>query len=731
MNNFLSQDLIPYLKSIGKQLDTRHIWAFQRLGLLTIEDILRYAPARYINYDMAGEVEDVADKQNTTITGFIEKINIRKSWKSKINMCEAQIIYNDKKIKLFWFNQPYIGNMYKEGQSVLLSGKIEIKESKTGVQSYIMSNPHIEEIREMPSAANLFTNGTGTSIESNIIPVYNECKFMTSKYLSVCIKKILSDKRISMIIDPLPATHRDEMKLPNLINTIKMLHFPKSDNDWRAARKRLLFEEIFYLQLNIEKEKGLRQDNLSYKISINDKVLKDFFKKENITPTGAQNKVIREILNDLSSGKNMSRLLEGDVGSGKTLVAVAAMIATINNKRDDNKIGTPLQVVYLAPTDILAKQQFENCIHFFQNHNIEIGYLSSKESLKYPSKILEGGKQVPTKISKPQLLKWIAGGNISILVGTHSVTKKSVEFKDLALIIIDEQHRFGVKTRADIAHKRSDTRLEIPHLLSMSATPIPRSLALTIFGDLDLSIIDEMPLGRRPIITRLCRQTDYDEVYNNIRNEINNGRQVYVICNKINDDEDGKKSVESELKKLKTVFPEYNISSVNGKTEKGLRDNIMSDFKNNKINILISTTVIEVGVNVPNATVMLIENAEKFGLAQLHQIRGRVGRGEHQSYCYIFSENHNDVTVNRLNNFVKSNNGFELADIDLKERGPGALVSYRQSGLTDIAMEGIQNIKLVEHCKRLAKIIIAEDIELKNYPLLQEKVKLLSEMHLE
>ncbi|MCX8513673.1 MAG: helicase-related protein [Candidatus Pacebacteria bacterium] len=325
----------------------------------------------------------------------------------------------------------------------------------------------------------------------------------------------------------------------------------------------------------------------------------------------------------------------------------------------------------------------------------------------------------------------MADGNISILIGTHSVTKKSVEFKDLALIIIDEQHRFGVKTRADIAHKRNDNRLEIPHLLSMSATPIPRSLALTIFGDLDLSIIDEMPVGRKKIITKLCRQTDYDEVYDNIRSEINNGRQVYIICNKINDDEDGKKSIDSELKKIRSIFPEYNISSVHGKTEKGVRDAIMSDFKNNKINILISTTVIEVGVNVPNATIMLIENAEKFGLAQLHQIRGRVGRGDYQSYCYIFSENYSDVTVTRLNNFVKSNNGFDLAEIDLKERGPGALISYRQSGLTDIAMEGIQNIKLVEICKRLAKSLIQEDIELNNYPLLQEKLKMLSEMHLE
>ena len=311
------------------------------------------------------------------------------------------------------------------------------------------------------------------------------------------------------------------------------------------------------------------------------------------------------------------------------------------------------------------------------------------------------------------------------------MTKKSVDFKDLALIIIDEQHRFGVKTRADIAHKRNENRKEIPHLLSMSATPIPRSLALTIFGDLDISIIDELPAGRKNIITQLCRQTDYDDIYNKIREELKNNHQVYIICNKINDDEDGKKSVESELKKIKKIFPEYAISSIHGKTEKSTRDRVMMDFKNNIINILISTTVIEVGVNVPNATIILIENAEKFGLAQLHQMRGRVGRSEYQSYCYIFSENYNDVTVNRLNNFVNSNNGFDLAEKDLKERGPGALISYRQSGLTDIAMEGIQNIKLVEHCKRLAKDIIDKDIELNNYPLLQEKINLLSQMHLE
>ena len=747
MNHFLEQDLLQYLQKAGKKIDERHIWAFNRLGLKTIEDILRYSPARYINYNLGISSDDFAVGNKITIYGYIEKINIRKSWKSKINMCEAEIIYNNNRIKLFWFNQPYIGNMYKNGQAVLISGKLEektknkdndskndsVNNSKNNSKNnYIMSNPFIEAIDKIPESKNLFNQDNGDKIiEDNIIAIYNECKFMTSKYLSICIKKILTDRNLKNIIDPLPDNVIQEMKLTNIIDSFKRLHFPKNDNDWKVAKKRFLFEEIFYLQLNIQKEKMLRLDNLSYKIKVDNNILKDFFKKENITPTNAQNKVIKEILNDLSSGNNMSRLLEGDVGSGKTLVAVAAIIATINNKRDNKKIGTPLQVVYLAPTDILAKQQFENCIQFFQNHNIEIGYLSSKETLKYPSKILENGKQVATKISKTQLLKWLSEGNISILIGTHSVTKKSVDFKDLALIIIDEQHRFGVKTRADIAHKRNENRKEIPHLLSMSATPIPRSLALTIFGDLDISIIDELPAGRKNIITQLCRQTDYDDIYNKIREELKNNHQVYIICNKINDDEDGKKSVESELKKIKKIFPEYAISSIHGKTEKSTRDRVMMDFKNNIINILISTTVIEVGVNVPNATIILIENAEKFGLAQLHQMRGRVGRSEYQSYCYIFSENYNDVTVNRLNNFVNSNNGFDLAEKDLKERGPGALISYRQSGLTDIAMEGIQNIKLVEHCKRLAKDIIDKDIELNNYPLLQEKINLLSQMHLE
>ncbi|MDI9355200.1 MAG: helicase-related protein [Cyanobium sp. MAG06] len=265
----------------------------------------------------------------------------------------------------------------------------------------------------------------------------------------------------------------------------------------------------------------------------------------------------------------------------------------------------------------------------------------------------------------------------------------------------------------------------------MSATPIPRSLALSIFGDLDLSIIDEMPVGRKPVITKLCNISDYDKVYKHIREEVTAGRQIYVVCNKIDDDEDGKKSVASELKKLKTIFPDFNIAILNGKMEKGERDKIMSDFKSNKLNILISTTVIEVGVNVPNATIMLIENSEKFGLAQLHQMRGRVGRGDVQSYCYVFSDNHNEVTVKRLSNFVNLNSGFELAEIDLKERGPGGLISHNQSGLTDIAMEGIQNIKLVEHCKRLAEGLITEDFSLNKYPLLQNKLKLLSEMHLE
>lgn len=733
MNNLrdiLKSDLILYLKQKRKAVNKNQAEAFKRLNIFTVSDLLYFAPSRYIDYTFIPE-QSISEEHNDkklSLFGYISKINVRKSWTSKIPMTEAElecISQNNKKIKLFWFNQAYIGKIYKNGDKVLISGKIEEKNNQTH-----LSNPYIEKLDRFPETQKNLFNQNQSITEEKILPIYKETQGITSRYIFECIKKILPDisANINNIndLETLPGYIIKELNLPDIQKTFLYLHAPRNENYYKTAQKRILFEEIFYLQLNIIKERQNNNKENAYNISINKKELEDFYKREKINPTRAQLKVIEEILKDFKRNTPMQRLLEGDVGSGKTLVAAAATLATINNNKD--KIGTPLQTAYLAPTEILARQQFESFIKYFKHTNISIGYLSGKEAFKFPSKI-DNNKY--TKISKPQLVKWIKDGQISVLVGTHAITKKSVVFKDLAFIIIDEQHRFGVNVRRDLAHKKGDTKTEIPHLLSMTATPIPRTLAISIFGDLDLSIIDELPKGRIPIITKLKRYTEEKEVFKQIKQQISEGRQVFVVCTKISDSEDNRKSVENETKRLKGIFVEHKIEGIHSKTNKDERDKIMEKFKENKINILVSTSIIEVGVNIPNASIIIIQDADRFGLSQLHQMRGRVGRSSHASECILFTGSENEDTLKRLKTFEKTLDGFTLAEEDLKTRGPGGILSGKQSGLSDIAMEAIKNIKLVDIAKKYAKDVIEKgDILEKNKNII-EKLESLKDIHLE
>lgn len=769
----------------------------RKLGIITVSDLLYFAPQRYIDYSfdtnyltdtqtpLSSQNKDEANIDNIlsntkgtentidhktssksevsfnkkiSLLGYINKIEIRKSWKSKIPMAQAILEsinteFKNKKIKLFWFNQPYMGKIYKDGDRVLISGEIEAKDNL-----FVMSNPYIEKLKSFPETQTNLFNQNSKIVEEKILPIYKETNGITSRFIFECVKKILpeilklaeiesqsdiyeslisksvesrpdnSQSLTSKSFESLPTYILKELSLPSLFKTFLYLHMPRSAKDYKAAQKRLLFEEIFYIQLNIQRERLISSRQNAYIINNQKKIIAEFYKKENITPTNAQERAVKDILIDLESGRPMQRLLEGDVGSGKTLVAAIASLVTINSKRDNKQIGTPLQVAYLAPTEILAKQQFESFIKYFEHTNISVAYLSSKEAFKFPSKIYHDQY---TKIAKTQLIKWIESGEISVLIGTHAITKKSITFKDLALTIIDEQHRFGVETRKDLAHKKGDKRNEIPHLLSMSATPIPRTLALSIFGDLDLSIIDELPKGRKPIVTKLKRSSEEKEVFENIKNKIDQGRQVFVICTKIEDGEDNRKSVESEVKRLKSIFKKYIVCGLHSKTPKNERDQIMSDFKNKKIHILIATSIIEVGVNIPNASIMIIQDADRFGLSQLHQMRGRVGRGEYDSECILFSNTVAEDTIKRLKTFEKVNDGFVLAEEDLNTRGPGGIISGKQSGLSDIAMEAIKNLKLVELARKYAKEITDKDPNLSIHTELVDKLKKISDIHLE
>jgi ATP-dependent DNA helicase RecG len=415
----------------------------------------------------------------------------------------------------------------------------------------------------------------------------------------------------------------------------------------------------------------------------------------------------------------MSRLLEGDVGSGKTAVA-ASIIYAVTNQRPDGKDFGNFQTAYMVPTEILAKQHYENFIKFFSHLPIKIGLITGSECKIFPSK---SDPSKPTKISKTQLLKWITEGVVPILIGTHALIYKSVSFKHLALTVIDEQHRFGTMQRQKLTIKNNT----IPHLLSMTATPIPRTLALTIYGDLDLTVLEGMPHGRKPIITKVVLPNDRNKTYEEIRSEMKKGRQLYVICPRIDEPDPTKelavmaKSVKLEAERLKKdIFKEYNVGILHSKMTPIEKEKIMADFSSKKIDILVATSVVEVGVNVPNATMIIIEGAERFGLSQLHQLRGRVIRSNHQAYCYVFTESNGQKTKDRMKAFVNAKNGFELAEADLKQRGSGDLSGKKQWGISDIGMLAIQNIKMVEASREEAKKIVETDPTLLKLPLLKE-----------
>jgi ATP-dependent DNA helicase RecG len=442
----------------------------------------------------------------------------------------------------------------------------------------------------------------------------------------------------------------------------------------------------------------------------------------------------------------MSRLLEGDVGSGKTAVAAVASFAAVStlppsaSRRSEFE---SLQVAYMAPTEILAEQHFESFIEYFSQKNmgvkISVGLITGSGAKKFPSKT---NKEKWTKISKPQLLKWVANGEIPILIGTHALIQKSVKFKNLAFIVIDEQHRFGVKQRMQLRRKHDIA----PHLLSMTATPIPRTLALTIFGDLDLSLLDELPPGRQIPETKIVLPHERDEIYARVREQLKTGRQAFVICPRINDPDPDKenvinaKSVKSETERLqKKIFPEFKVAAITGKLKPAEKEKIMKDFKNHKSDILVATSVVEVGVNVPNATVIIIENAERFGLAQLHQLRGRVLRSSFKPYCFVFadlplrsfSESGQGKTISRLKSFANSSNGFELAEADLQQRGSGDLAGAKKWGVSDLAMEALKNIKMVEAARAEARSLIEFDPDLIKHPLLAHHISQKQAVHME
>ena len=689
-----------------------------RLRLITAQDLLYHFPTRYSDMSNLANIETAENGSVVTLYGKLSKLETKKGFKTKIPMGTATLQdFSGEKIKVVWMNQAYLAKMFHEGDTVKLTGKIT-----DGKYGKSLVNPEIERAPDMPIDVHdsLFEHSPDHTKSFFGYPIYAETRGITSKWMYHGVQKLLKNRVHEQITDPVPSDILKKYKLPKLAEAMVYIHTPEKRDHADAARKRFAFEEIFLIQLRRQYERAQYDELFSYPLKVNKTDIADFTGRFPFAPTKSQTDAIESILHDLKANKPMSRLIEGDVGSGKTFVAAVAAYVTIKNRPAGQDFGN-LQVAYMAPTEVLATQLFENFIEYFKHTGISIGLITGSGCRKFPTKVASAQKPW-TEISRTQLLKWTKNGEIPILIGTHALIQKSVAFEDLGLVIIDEQHRFGTNQRMKLAKKEGHA----PHYLSMTATPIPRTLALTLYGDLDLTVIDQMPSGRKPVITEVVPHAEEKRsvAYEKIRKELHTGRQAYVICPRIDEPDPDQeitvntKSVLAEAARLQEkVFPEFKIGIMHSKMTPAKKAEVMHQFSNHELDMLVSTSVIEVGVNVPNATNIIIEGAERFGLAQLHQLRGRVIRGNHQAYCYLFADAKSPKTADRMKAFITAKNGFELAELDLAQRGAGDLAGIKQWGISDIGMEAIKNIKMVEFARTEAQTLVAKDPKLEQYPI--------------
>ena len=704
------------------RLKAAHAAALKKLGITSVRDLLYHFPARYDEAGKEAAIAGLAPGTEATVFGTIGKLETRKSWKRRIPVGEAVIRDASGSIKVMWFHQPYLAKKFSEGMFVKAVGAVGGK----GASLYL-ANPHVEAAD--PADAGLF-RGTGESVERNFFAVYPESRGVTSLWLRHAIEKVLASGVLDHLDDPLPDEVRERYHLPSLSFAMFSIHAPKDIRHAEAARKRFAFEEIFAIQVARAMERA--ENSAVRTFSLEGAALAaKFLSSVDVKATGAQTRAIDDIIADLKKSHPMARLLEGDVGSGKTLVAAASAYAVVNSRPPERTSGT-LQVAYMAPTEILAAQHFESFIRYFRHLPINIALITGSGCKKFPSKV---SRDRATDISRSQLLKWVAGGEIAMLVGTHALIQKSVKFQHLALAIVDEQHRFGTKQRRALA-KKGDAA---PHFLSMTATPIPRTLALTLYGNLDISILDELPPGRAKITTHIVTPSQRGRAYDAVREELKKGRQAYVICPRIEEPDPAKinalqaKSAKAEAKRLAAdVFPEYTVGLLHGAMKPKEKDDVMKRFSDGSINVLVATSVVEVGLNVPNATVIMIEGAERFGLAQLHQLRGRVMRSSHPPRCFLLPETKGELSLKRLRALEASADGFKLAEADLETRGAGDLMGRKQWGVTDLGMEALKNLKLIQAARSEAQVLVAGDPTLASHKTLRDRITAAAdEMHTE
>lgn len=729
------QNSVKTLPGVGPVLEKK----LEKLGIHIIADLLFYLPVRYEDFSKITPIAEIKLGEKICVAGKILEIEAQRTWKKKMFITQAVIQDNSGAVKAIWFGQPYLAKTLQEGDEILLAGKATL--GKNGI---FLQNPIYEKIgSDLGERSDPETIHTG-----RIIPIYPETEGLTSRWLRFLLKPLL-DKLKNALPETLPQNILQEQGFLEINQALQQAHFPDTMALAQKAKERFSFEELLLVELAVLKQRVKLNQQSSPSIPTNVDLIKKFLDNLPFVLTDAQRKCTWQILKDIERSRPMSRLLEGDVGSGKTVVALIACL---------NTVRAGWQTAIMAPTEILAKQHFVQASKVLAGLKVRIALLTGKDDKIISQKLVvkKGKESIPEilEISKQKIMEKTAKGEIDLLIGTHSLIQDKIKFQKLALAVVDEQHRFGVEQRARLLQNAKckmqigknpaqsticNQQFAIPHLLSMTATPIPRTLALTVYGDLDLSLLDQMPMGRKKVITKVVAPEKRQWAYEFIKKEVEKGNQVFVICPRIEKSEilnspwSEVKAVKEEFEKLsKKVFLDLKVTMLHGKMPAKEKERVMKNFRDKKFDILVSTSVVEVGVDVPGATVMMIEGADRFGLAQLHQFRGRVGRSDKQSYCFLFSDSPSRTTYKRLRALVKCQNGFELAQKDMEIRGPGSLFGAKQWGLPDLAMQNLTDLALVEKTRETAKEILTYSPDLKKYPALWDRVRTLEQkMHLE
>ncbi len=642
-------------------------------GLVTVNDLLRFFPRKHEDFSAVTAIADISPGKNT-IKAVCENTDIKRV-KRGMTVTTATLSDGTGKLRAVWFNQPYRATQFKAGEEYYFSGEFEFRYNR-----YQLTNPSAEKVSDMPVQTD------------RILPIYRQVKGLKSQV----VRKILAELRPLMTVVPetLPEAVIRSEKLSSYSDALLGLHFPKNPQDIKKARERLGFEELFQLLLASQLNRQANAKLEGVPIPFDQASVKTFVQQLPFQLTNAQRIAAWEIIQDFEKAIPMNRMLQGDVGSGKTVVAgIAALEAAQSG----------YQTAFMAPTEILARQHAQTLSALLEPFQITVGLLIG--SVKGQA--------------RKTLYEQIQNGSVDIVVGTHALIQDAVNFHKLGFVVIDEQHRFGVAQRQVLLDK---ARL-MPHLLAMTATPIPRSLQLTVFGEMDISILNERPKGRKEIATHIVNPVSSRTVYDSIDKQLMQGRQAYVICSLIDDSETSdKKSVEAEYKKLQnSVFGHRKIGMLHGRMKAAEKDQVMQDFKARKYDILVSTTVVEVGVDVPNATCIMIENADQFGLAQLHQLRGRVGRSEYQSYCYLMMSDSKKPSE-RLRELERSNDGFYLSEVDLRLRGPGEIYGRAQHGDLNLEVATLADTKLIKRAQHAAEAFMDSSEDLLQYKQLAEAV---------